>query len=54
MLWIAAIVVAWVVIDAVVVAVMARTAAGRREPAVAALPPLRPASTQVSNTADSA
>jgi hypothetical protein len=50
MLWIAALLVAWVVIDAVVVAVMALMTAGRRDPAAGALPPLRPAATGPDNT----
>lgn len=50
MLWIVAILVAWLVVDAIVVAVMARMAAGRRDPAAPALPPLRPAPAQADNT----
>jgi hypothetical protein len=52
MLWIAAILVAWLVVDAVVVAVMARMAAGSSPVAAAALPPLRSAATRTDNTSD--
>jgi hypothetical protein len=53
MLWIAALLVAWVVIDAVVVAVMAHLAAGRRDLAAGALPPLRAAAPRADNTSRS-
>ncbi|WP_022930660.1 hypothetical protein [Patulibacter americanus] len=51
MLWIAALLVAWVVIDAVVVAVVAHLAAGRRELTAGALPSLPAPASPADNTA---
>lgn len=50
MFWIAAVIVAWVTIDAIVVVVMAHLAASRRTASAAALPPLRAAPAHAENT----